>query len=302
MADTGKHWIDELRISRARIVYRPLLNWRLSEQPDVMFRGALGAAVLQGVCVRRDRDCSACLVRDDCLVPHWYDPSHGGESGPRPFVISTRTEGGAQLSPTAPLEVELTLVRPCPRPSAMIEALVRSGRHGLGPKRVPHRLERLSVHADSRWVLVIEDERQLTPWPEPATLSNCASVPPDPAGVSIDLYSPLQLKSTRKPRPQDIIDACIQRVRSVARLQGADLQQWWPDLDGLPGGWEDQRLVESSRYSRAQGSPVDMSGWRGTLHLGPEAMAYRDVIAAAELLHIGRKTSAGLGKLRARWR
>ncbi len=295
-------WLAQLRISRLRLAYRPLSSWKLGPQPSVMYRGALGRALMDLVCVHHDRDCGACRLRRGCMVADWYDPGLAGETGPRPFVLAAATAAGSSLGPAAPFAMNLTLVSPCPRPSGLIEAAVRAGRRGLGSRRVPHILERISAWVNGAWRDVLVDERRVRPWPDPRPIDEMTQLPDYPAGARIVLESPLQLKRRERPSPPEVVNAAVQRVRTVARMQGLTLDRWWPDVQGLPGGWEGLTYARGKRFSRAQDANVDLSGWLGSLHLGPEAGSYADVLAAASLLQIGRKTSAGLGRLSLTWK
>lgn len=305
-ADPPLAWAEDLRVTRLDAELRPARAWRLPPDPAVTLRGALGLAYLRESCPMEEPDCVGCPLRGSCLVPGWYDPGRVGSGAPRPLLPRVAQPEGARATPEWPLRVTFWLLGAVPEPSRLVQALVQLAREGLGPGRVVHSLTRLTVQgAGSPVSLVAEEPHPAEPrWPEPGALAQFCRLPPQPGGAVLTLRTPArwaQAHPQRAPSPHELILAALGRVRQLARVQDVRLRRWWSPPEGLPGRWTGLRWVEGSRYSARQGHPVDLSGWTGSLVLGPEVGPWADLLAAAEVLGVGRSTSAGRGEVSVEW-
>ncbi len=293
-------WLGQLTLTVATASLMPLQAWRPPPQPAVALRGALGAALMDVACLRRDRDCGGCEWTSDCPIVTWYDPGRAGSGRPRPFALRV-LEAAPRVSRESPLVVEWALFEPPPRPSLLLEGLCRAARLGLGRDRVPHRVERLVVRGEGASVTLLRGGEQQGAWPAPAPLVRFVRLPADPIGARVHLLTPVQLHGGRPPDAAELLRSAVGRVRALARTRGVSLNRWWPEPRGLSARWEGLRRVEGGRYSRRQAHRVDLSGWMGTLVLGPEVAAWADLLAAMEVLQIGRHTPAGLGRIAVEW-
>ena len=289
------HWMSQLSLTLVAVSLAPAHPYRLPPRPAVMLRGALGKAMFDVACVRPDRDCRACLHRLVCPVATWYDPARAGGSGLRPFAISSLPTRDLDVDPDHPLLLRLGLATPPPRPSLLVEALTRAALAGLGPDRVPHRVRSLQVLGEGAPVEVAGGG---SAWPDPAPLARFIDLPAHPRAARVHLRSPLQLPSGRsRPAPAAVLRAAMGRVRGVARLQGRRLSRWWPDV---PLRWGELSWEDGSRWSARQGERVPLLGGRGVL-IVDNAEPVADLLAAAEVLQIGKATTAGLGVLSIEW-
>lgn len=266
-------WMAAIPVTRVRARLRPARAWTLPEAPEVTLRGALGRALFEERCVRPDRKCGECPHRDTCLIPTWYDPGLVGSPAARPFVVRAHAEA-REVGPERAFGAEWFFFGPVPDPDALQAALVRMARDGLGAERVPHELH-------------VEVEG-------PAGLDRFVR---EPLGAPwhLELLTPLQVEKSRaRPPVSEVLRSAMLRVRSVARAVGATVERRW-DLERVRGVWVESERVEGSRYSARQGETVDLSGWVGRIALTEGAEEVEDLLAAAEVLHVGRATSAGLG-------
>lgn len=293
-------WMRDLRVVPVEIGLDPQRPWRAPPWPAVALRGALGRAVMDIACVREDRRCRACDRSGVCPVTTWYDPGRVGSHLLRPYALQvSRTRS---YRPGRQLVVRQVFLRPLPRPSLFAEAVLRAARVGLGSERVPHRVKRLRVFGPQGWETVVEDDRPATAWPEPVSLDRIVRpLAPRARGVRLSFMSPLSFKRPGRPAAADVLRAVIGRLRGVAREQDRRLERWWPGPDSLGGQWKGLRRQEQSRWSQNAGEHIDLSGWRGTLELGPESTPFFDAFAAVEPLQLGRHTTAGLGRMRVEW-
>ncbi|MCB9796312.1 MAG: CRISPR system precrRNA processing endoribonuclease RAMP protein Cas6 [Alphaproteobacteria bacterium] len=294
----------EVLLTRFDAELTPDHAWRLPDDPGVTLRGALGNAFMHLACVEPKKDCRSCGHVKRCVVPSWFDPGRAGSHLTRPILPRLANEAGSAVTRASPLRLTGWLLGPIPRGSLFVEALVRMARVGLGPERVVHELTRLSVTGDGHEVELIRHEAGLAAFPSPGRLSDFARVPAEPTGALVHLGSPCVWSGVTHDRPPtatELMKAAIARVRKVASAQGVRPAKRWPDPNGLEGTWRAARWRRGERYSHRSSFNLDLSGWTGTLALGPEVAPFSDLLAAAQVLGVGKLTSAGRGSLVVEW-
>lgn len=299
MSSAREGWMADLRVTSLQATLVPTAPWSRTERPEVTVRGALGAALYDVVCVRADRACDRCALVADCLIPSWFEPGRNGQQA-RPYVI--RIDGPRQVTADRPLRVQMDWFGRIPRPTALLEALIRAAGKGLGPDRVRHQVQKVRAVGVGAPVIVVERDEVVGRWPEPDTLLRRVRLPVrEVSGATVILRTPAQISSDGKPTAKDVLKAAILRLRALERAQGVTSVRRWPE-PSVHGEWLDLRWVGGSRYSRRSRGPHDLSGWRGVLEVGPEIGPYVDLLAASEVVHLGRGSSAGLGRVEVRWR
>lgn len=296
-------WMRDLRLTELLVELRPAEPWRLPSDLALLQRSILGRAVFDLCCVREHRDCKICELADRCEIPTWYDPGRSGSHDPRPLIPVPLTPGGALVTPHEPLQLRWWLLGRVPRPSLLVESLIRMARQGLGPDRVPHRLTQLHVRGQGPMARVVSGERLRDPWPAPGRLSSFIELPEQVSGAWVEVLSPLCWKDARPDRAPTVGDAlwtAISRIRQVMRAQDLPQPPPWEDPRGYHRPWDDARWSPGKRRS-SQGGEHDLSGWLGGFSLRDELWRWADVLAAAELLGCGLATSAGRGRIQVRW-
>lgn len=154
------------------------------------------------------------------------------------------------------------------------------------------------------WVEVVVRGRVVAEWPATSTLGVLvAPPPPNVRGVAVELVTPLQLDHQgSRPDGLALVQAALRRLRGVQRHLGQSGGPRWElpstlECDGGTLVW-----APGARESRHQGQRVELSGWVGRLELGPQVAPVAELLAAGEVLQVGRHTSEGLGRYRLRWR
>lgn len=288
------NWMRDLPVTRVVAAYVPDRPVPVDVLTSSRVRGALEAHLRQVVCV-------ACSERDHvpgCIVPAWW--RRPAQEVPR-WWIRVAPEPGVLVGPDRPLVVSWGALGEIPRPTALVEAFVRTADTGvaLGPMG----LDSLVVHGDGVPTLV-EGRRVLAGyWPGPSPLSRHVRAP-GAGGATIRLVTPFQppqAVSDVRPTVASWLRSAIGRVRGTARSVGVQLATRWPDPDQARGAaqlWP----VTASRPAVSQPGDQDLSGWVGLLRLeAPAASPFVDLLAAAEVLGVGRGVTRGLGAVEVDW-
>lgn len=297
-------WAQQLLLTRLELELRPETSLTLPADPDERLRGLLGSAIFDVVCARAHRSCEGCDILTHCEIPGWYDPGRPHAHAPRPVLPRSISPGGARIGPEEPWRAELLVLGAIPRPTLLVEAILRMARNGLGRARVPCKVALLLARGAGEAVTVLEEDAQVGGWPPPGTLASALHLPYRPEGVEIRVRSPLSWTGARPdrwPEAGDLLWAALGRVRQLLRAQGLPQPEPWPDPRALRTPWQEARWVEEDRRSSVVGRH-DLSGWVGSLALGPEVEPWKDLLSAGELLGVGRSVSAGRGRLELRWR
>ncbi|HMV69402.1 MAG TPA: CRISPR system precrRNA processing endoribonuclease RAMP protein Cas6 [Myxococcota bacterium] len=291
-------WMRALPVTRLIATWAPERPWTPPPAVPNTLRGAVGASVMDVACVRDSRECHGCPHAPSCPILGWYDPNRAGGNRLRPYVIRV-LQGAERATPDRPLIAEWILFGPTPHAHLLVEALLRAGRVGLGPDRVQHDLIRLDVQGEGALTRVVDDGRAVGAMPRPGTLLQHTRPPDAPTRATLDLLTPVQ-PPDRRLTPAGMLQLGAHRVRDVLRDLGGPPARWW-DLDVVVARWEWQEPARHSRWSERQEATIDLSGLWGRLVVTDGVAGIADLLAAMEVLHVGRNTSAGMGRVGVTW-
>jgi CRISPR-associated endoribonuclease Cas6 len=304
---------------RLRHTLRALAPARLPPYKGSLLRGAFGHALRRSVCAMGpEQPCESCRLRRACVYTRIFETFvegtpppflRGLPTSPRPYVFEPLEET-LDFAPGDPLPFDLLLIGQAVELQAYATlAVERMAAAGLGARRVPFSLARVEALApDGSWVPLLADGRPLGPAAVPPSLP-----PQDGAGLAgagratIHLRTPLRLKE--RGGLAETIDlraltfAMIRRVLELAWLHvpGAEIDwSFRPLLDRAAALRSTPRLAwhDWDRYSNRQQRKVTLGGLLGTLEIegeiDPDLAA---LLRAAEILHVGKGATFGLGKI-----
>lgn len=295
--------LSQIQVTRLSLLLRPVAPWRLPPYLGVTVRGALGAALRRQHCDHPTLACAACPRVGDCVVPGWFDPGLRGAGHPPGFAIHAEAPD-EWAGPDSPIRLTLTLFDEALEAEHLRAALQAMAEEGLGGERVPHTLEAPRVEAAVLRALPVDD-----PWrfPPPAPLPALFQPAPEaPRGVIVRLRSPWawsrDVPRGAAPSAGTLLHSALSRVNSLRAARGDRLRLSLPEeAAGL-------RLVDhavewttGNRYSRRQEEPVHLEGLTGWHLAGPPG-PWIPLLQAAEVCHIGRRSSHGLGVIELHWR
>jgi hypothetical protein len=280
-------------------------------------RGGFGLALRELSCVEPDQQCRGCVHATRCAYGYLFETPLPPNSqfmrkytnAPHPFVL--RAQQSSSRDGTV-LRIHLCLVGRAIEyyPRALL-ALVRLGKLGLGPGRVPLSLAkvrdeaaRTDQEADPNGAVVVMPQRVAVP---------IKRGPSSTRDLRVTLHTPLRLVSdggvTRKLTYGRLVSASLRRIELLWRVHCASDEEAWeldaPDLvsraEAVPCVLDSTRWVEGERYSRRQDRSHPMGGLLGRLRFGASGGPLAPLLALGGRLHLGKHTAFGHGHLTVDW-
>lgn len=285
-------WMREIPITRVIGTYVSDTPLTLHPHAASRVRGALEAQLRHVICSGCDGD----WHHPSCLVPQWW--RRPASEAPR-WWLRVSPETGERVGPERPLVVEWAGLGRVPRPTALVEAFLRCQATGIGVGTMP--LDQLVVQGAGS-PAVISRERGLSGyWPEPRSLAGLVRAKGG-AGATVWLRTPFQGPRSlggRRPTAADWLRAAFGRVRAVARGLDVSLDVRWPEPQQNLGRTS-LRSVPGSRSAANKPGRQPLGGWVGWIRI-EDAVAWADLLAAAEVLGVGRGVTRGLGVVDVEW-
>jgi hypothetical protein len=262
-----------------------------------MLRGAFGHALRRTACTMGPKQpCASCPLRRACAYTRLFEPYIEGEPPPflrgvdqavRPYVFEPRSQGG-RLEPGDPLHFDLLLFGQAADLQAYaLLAVERMARSGLGARRARFRLIRAEATA-------------------PALAPGGPLLPPGP--VACRLLTPLRVKVrdhlSDRPTFRDLAFNMLRRILELAHFHVPGAAIDW-SFRAFLNRAEGVRMVSAGlrwhdweRWSQRQQKLMKLGGIVGELVLeGEEIAPFLPLLSIAEVVHVGKGATFGLGKI-----
>ncbi|MDP9119877.1 MAG: CRISPR system precrRNA processing endoribonuclease RAMP protein Cas6 [Acidobacteriota bacterium] len=282
-----------------------------------LLRGAFGHALRKAACAMGPgQDCASCRLRIGCVYTRLFETFvegepppflHGLSTAPRPYVLEPADEVRA-FAPGDPLGFDLLLLGQAIGLHAYaLLALERMAAAGLGRDRHRFTLDRVSaLTPDGGWQDL---------WRGGALQ---AGAPPLPSFPQVE--SPLGdratlhfLTPTRIKFRDHLVDTVTFRALAFAILRRT-LELAHFHLPGAAVDWTFRPLLEQAgevriaasrlhwhdwqRYSNRQKTSMSLGGFVGQLEIEGGLGPFTPLLRTAEILHVGKGATFGLGRLR----
>ncbi len=304
--------LPQLPLGRYRLLFREDSGRPLTGYQGSAWRGALGHALKQTVCVTRLRHCPDCLLYRSCLYPYIFEtpPPLNAEkmrrytAAPHPFVIEPPLAEEQADQGLYPLGLVLfgQANRHLPY---LIHALRRAGAEGLGKQRILHTLIEVqqALGLGDTWPTIHVTGGPCSPLPE------SVPVPPDPPGrITVHLLTPLRIRRAGKLvgvselRFADFFAGLLRRISMLTYFHtGTPLETDFRELMALareiPLLDASLRWQDWTRYSSRQKTLMQMGGLVGSFRLSP-GNALWPYLWLGQWTHAGKGASMGLGRYR----
>lgn len=263
-----------------------------------MLRGAFGWALRGAACVyEASRPCAPCDLRRLCCYSRLFEPPPTAVTGPflrgrkqgiRPYVVEPRSQTTHFLLGD-PLEFDLLLFGRAVALAPVVGLVVqRLAAGGLGAGRYPFRLVAVETAGPAPLPaapLAALGERARIHFVTPARIFDGGrQVDPSAHGLRA-----LALAITKRALEL-----------GHAHGEGAEvaIRPWLERTDAVRIERSTLRFENLDRYSNRQGRTVPIGGLVGSLDLAGDLGPLSPLLAAAEVLHVGKGTTYGLGQVR----
>jgi hypothetical protein len=277
-----------------------------------MLRGAFGRALRSSLCVMGPgQTCETCGLRSACLYTRLFETFVEGEpppflrgqaTAPRPFVLEAEDER-RDYARGDRLRFDLLLFGSAVDLQAFAHvAVFRMARRGLGERRRPFAVEEIAYQdAAGRFHPFTAPGRPLAP----PLLPPANGLPGDE--LTLRFRTPARFKVDGRLVPSLGVRALV--FRMLARA--LEIVHFYGDREAID--WDFQpllrqtdrvRLVEQDlvwkdlkRYSSRQQTEMTLGGFVGSLRLAGDLAPFAPLLRTAEILHVGKGTTFGLGRV-----
>ncbi len=278
-----------------------------------LLRGAFGQALRKLVCVTHMQDCKACLLYRQCAYPKVFETPpplqvqfQNFSQIPNPFVLEPPPMGSKDFAPGDTFSFNLVLIgQALAQLPLVIYAWQTALNSGLGPGHAEVELLEVVFEPEQPVAQVVFSNANAacllpTPpfTPEPLVSSE---------RMSVQLLTPLRIQQkgqvlSSAMRGKDFLMALVRRYYFLQEFHTQDYQA--PDFKALAlqaeqiEGKHDFSWCEWQRYSSRQQQKMTFGGVLGELELTGDLTAFLPLLVAGQWLHVGNKTTFGMGHYR----
>lgn len=292
---------------------------RLPAFKGSLLRGAFGNALRRTVCVMGPKQpCGQCFLNRQCVNAKIFetlifeDPPRflkGLTTAPKPFILDIPDEQRDYL-PGEILEFSMTLVgKALEQHPFVIFAVQRMAEGGLGANRAKFRLAEVHYQsAAGEWQLLYQGNTgKLLAAPPPLLIGQPHS--PQPVhNARIEFLSPTRVSFERELSMEfdfrQLLFRMLRRTLELAYFYAPEEKIEWEfhillemanniKVAERNLAWKDLR-----RYSARQKTEMTLGGFVGNIVLEGDLTPFMAILRAAEVLHVGKATTFGLGKIK----
>lgn len=284
--------------------------------PGSAFRSVFGLALKRVSCPDPAHICSVCRHDPSCLYSFAFEtPARmvvaGGRKAthwPHPLVMRIDTHGRDIVPPGSQFSLELILLGVAQGGlDGFLDAVAEAGALGIGRSRGRFRVQeaRLLDHLGRRIPVEATGASHRSCYIDP-----CRPFIPSAAGsattLSLHLLTPLRLLEGKRPVRRlafpILIRAILRRYVDLIQAYGNESITW--RFDEILRAADEVVLVESAtsfqearRYSSRQRADIPIGGLTGVATFEGRLGAFCGLLRTAELLHIGKGTILGHGRV-----
>lgn len=278
-----------------------------------MLRGAFGHALRHAVCAMGpDQACYPCPLRSNCVYPRLFetflddDPPpflEGLKTAPRPYVFEPLSED-REFAPGDVLAFDLLLIGQAVELQAYaVLAVERMAPRGLGRRAKRFRLVR--VGAPGSETVLYEGGSWKSR--EPVGATEAPSALPDVESVDLVFETPVRFTRDGEPveafRFRKFTFQMLRRVLELAHCHVPGAEPDWHFKPLLVQASEvdverDLSFYDWERYSNRQRRHMRLGGWVGKVRLTGDLKPFAKLLRTVEVVHVGKGTTFGLGRVR----
>lgn len=289
-------------------------------------RGAFGHALKRAVCTVREKDCTACILHNQCLFAKFFMEQKNNQEGktpsiPHPYIIEPPQNPKRAYAKGEEFNFSLALLGNFyEKLPFIIYAFELMGSKGIGRasqegfKNTPFEIIGIqAAHIKGKPQIYDPIKKQLSTIPSPAKLEYAVpdffkinNTPRKNQELTIVLETPLRYKSDNTLHSvltfEDLFKLMVRRIAFTFKEFGEkepeidykNLLQKAKNMSTLESNiiWKDQ-----NRYSGRQKQALKIGGLEGNISFRGDFTEFIPLLNLAILLHLGKQTSFGLGKI-----
>ena len=280
-----------------------------STYPTFIFHSVLGKELKKLTCLFKNRDCSECSIKYTCPYSVFFVTPieknnkvlEGRDKAPHPYIISTDNLVNKKVKDlTLTFTIFGESIRQFPY---LYYSLLKAGDKGIFKDRIKYKVK--SVDVNGRNVLQNDGNLDMD-FPHENWIFSGSNAEREKYEINISFISPLRLKNKGKFLSDisfnDVIDASIRRVELLTGFYGNYENLFSENLNyHFELKDKDIKWVDLNYYSSRQKERLKLGGIVGEIKgEGIFDNKILSLLEAAELFHIGKNPSFGLGMVRVR--
>jgi len=276
-----------------------------------LLRGVFGHALRRLSCMTKMKECPACPLYHSCPYttvferpPPAHHPLQAFSQIPNPYLIEPPPLGGKVYQAGEVFSFSMVLIGPSiTQLPLIIFAWQQAFALGVGKNNSTARLASVALSTATNQSQVIYGEQtdyriQAHDTPMPLALT-------DQYAVTLHFTTPLHIQKKGKVLAEnmtakDFLMALMRRHYLLCEFYGSDYQA--PDFSQLAEqaltikGRTQFNWCQWQRYSNRQQQKMRIDGVLGQLTLSGNLLAFLPMLQAGQWLHVGNKTTFGMGK------
>jgi hypothetical protein len=319
--------IDYLRL---RFHLKAIHDSELPSWKGSLLRGAFGHALKKTVCTMRPgQRCDDCMLRFQCAYTRIFETFiteqpppflKGLDSSPRPFIFEPH-DSNKFYKENDILWFDLILIgNAVDFMPYLVFSIFQMGHSGLGVRR--HLFDLSAAYCfqpesedqnqqsdpNANWRMLYDGESQrilFTPLPQQLHCGNSATAPAN--DITLKFLTQTRLKFGDSLAIdftfRMLVFKMLRRVLELAYFYSAQAEINWEFHDLLVAANEVQiakrnlQWVDYDRYSNRQQTKMKLGGFVGDLRLEGVLAPFWDLLNYSEVLHVGKGTTFGLGRI-----
>lgn len=280
----------------------------LPEFKGSAIRGALGKALRQTACAMKRYKCTSCLLSRQCIYASFFESMPGSRT-PHPFVLEPPMISKREFKAGETFYFKILLFGDVlSHIPYLVFSVIQMGKAGIGKgiKEGYGRFRLISVLGGNE-IIFDENSEQLKHSASTLNLELKAFQDEVAEAITVTFVTPLRLKHgnsfTDQPDFHILIRACLRRIALLEEAfgKGEPLLDYH-DLVERAGHIEiaeqDCTWRDITRFSSRQKTRMKIGGITGTVSYRGRLDDFISLLKYCEIVHIGKQTSFGLGKIR----
>lgn len=283
-----------------------------------LLHGALGNSLRRTVCVmNKGQECLSCLVNRHCVYTKIFETiifDHpprflkGMQTSPKPFVLSC-LDDKIDFNKGDSLIFDISLIgNSSDYHPYIIYAIQRMAESGLGARRLKFSLKTVFIHEKNNEPKMLYEgaAKSLLLLARPISI-NHNEHPNNIRNMNLRFVTPTRLKH-REHLCMDftfrmLLFRMIRRTLELAHFYIPDANIDWEFHDLLQAANDiairerQLKWVDLHRYSVRQQADMQLGGFMGEVTLEGNLLPFLPILKTAEIIHIGKATTFGLGKV-----